>query len=375
MRRLAFALATSLFALPAAAQSLTVPPGPFQPGSTVTVAVFNDTGGILGYPFGCETRILRHTGEIVQPFTLPGLFCDALVAVEAGDTALFQVTAPQDPGSYVLFFPYGAGAVARLDVTAADPAAVDLVSFPWGAKSPQTAHAVDFTVPVSTPWSFGNTGVAPHTFQPGDRVDLFSPGGTEPVASVDLSGILVPPGEVVSVILPTLPLAAGPYDLETTWFDRASGSMVVSRSGIQAQGSRANLHMPDGKGLADGAPLDIAVSVTGFPLPASANPTYFLLVGLAPGSVPLPDGTIAPLVQDSLVTQSLSGLGGLLVGHVGSLETIVLLGGFTGEATGMQIQHPGLVGLAGVQVRMAAVAVDETGTVWGASQPETIELQ
>lgn len=375
MSAIRIAAALSALALPFAAQSLTVPGGPHAPGSLVTATYTNETGGFLGFPLGCEARTLRHSGDVVAPFALPGSLCDIFVGLSPKESTAFELTAPTKAGSYVVFFPHGPGAVARFDVTAGDPDARDIVSFPWGAKWPQSAHAIDYAPLSVTTWAFGNTGRADHEFVSGDRIDLFLPGGTTAVASLDLAGLAMGPGEVLQVTLPVAGLPSGPYDLEATWFDADTASMAVERSGIRDIGSRANLHLPDGDDLASGASIDIAMTVEGFPTPVGSDPTYAILVCLAAGSTPLADGTVAPLVQDGLADLSLSGLGGLLQGHVGTLEAVGSFPSYLGEAVGMSLTHPNIPGLAGLQVRVAGIAVDETFTTWAATQPETIELQ
>ncbi len=88
---------------------------------------------------------------------------------------------------------------------------------------------------------------------------------------------------------------------------------------------------------------------------------------------------VLPLVPDALSLGSIqNGIGGLLTGNVGvTVPFSFQLPGYGGAATagGIQINHPGILGLTGLTLRLAALAFDPVSGVAGASQPEFITLQ
>jgi hypothetical protein len=102
---------------------------------------------------------------------------------------------------------------------------------------------------------------------------------------------------------------------------------------------------------------------------------YALLVGHEPG-VTVFSGAVLPLVSDLLVHLSLSGgLGGLLQNHLGTVSNVNLAPYFEGVAEGITLDHPGLAGLVGLDVRMAALVFDLPATTIGASQPEVVRIE
>ena len=87
-----FTAALTALALPFSAQSLTVPAGPHAPGSIVPATYTNETGGFVGFPFGCEARTLRSSGDVVSPIVLSGSFCDIFVGLSPEESTVFEVT-------------------------------------------------------------------------------------------------------------------------------------------------------------------------------------------------------------------------------------------------------------------------------------------
>ena len=358
------------------AQTLTLPPGPVDPGSQVQGTVFNDTGGFIAFAVGCGLRILQPTGELVSPHILFGQACDALLGIDPGGSAMVSFAAPNDPGTYVVLFIGGNRAAARLDVSAPTPGAPGLAFYPTGVGNPQDAHEANFANPAATPWEFANTSGGLHTFGAGELVELFVPGGSAVLASVSLAGLSVPDGKVVQVDLPLAGLTPGPYDVRATFLDPSSGVFEQPRSGVRVQGTRVNLHLPDGSDLLPGQSIDIVISGENFAVAPAPQPMYFLAVGLQPGSTPLSDGTLVPLVADTLVNASLNNaLFGTFTNNVGSIPNFQpgpAFFGFLGQASGISLAHPNLAVVVGLKVRMAAAALQPSSGMNGATQAEEI---
>ena len=376
---IALLLATAL-GTGTSAQLLTLPPGPVAPNSAVTGTVTNDTNAFISFQLGCEIRILQPTGEVVSPHTLFGQPCDIVFGIPVGGSQTVNFTAPSQPGSYlVVFISFGAGGSARaaaiLDVTAADPGIPSLALYPSGINLPQTAHKVDFANPGMTTWEFANTGNANHVFPATALIEIFSPGGTVALSTLNQGGVLVPAGKVTQVTLPIGGLAPGPYDVRGSWIDPGSGQFEQPRSGIHRQGSRVNLHLPDGSDLFPGGGIQIVLSAVDYAILPAPEPMYFLAVGQQPGTTVLPDGTQVPLVMDNLVQASLNnGLFGTLAGNIGTIPNIspVPFFGFLGEASNIKLSHPNVPSVVGLKLRMAAAALQPASGMNGATQPEEI---
>ena len=366
------------------AQQLTLNPAMVNPGDFVQGSLFNDREGLIFYVRDCEVRTLRHSGEhyhvstnYASPRTVLVAECDQVLAVSPGETYTFFFDAPSDPGSYTVVTSDLDRAAARLDVVAATTAAQDVCFYPTGVWLPQGAHEVDFALPSNSPWEFANTGSTAHVFGAGDRIQLFTPGGTTPVASVGLGGVTVPAGRVTEVALPLGGLDPGPYVVEASFVDASAGP-VVTRSGVQPRGAGGvELHMYGGREFAPGEQVEMAIAVTGFS-PTGPDPFYFMLVGLQPGTTALPGGIELPLVfADPLVGASVhNGIGGLLVNRIGRVSNVNLTGNpfFAGGVDGIGFTGPPFPSLSGLVLRVAVLAVDPAVTVWAASQPEELTL-
>ncbi len=372
---LASAILAAGLAVPAGAQQLTIPSGPYAPGTTVNATISDDTGNGFIVPAGCELRFLRPSGETVSPIVLPGQFCDILTGLPPGGSAPFPFTAPNQPGTYLVVIPYATGAVARLDVGSVAPSVPEVSFFPAGVRFPQTARETNFANPGNSQWWLSNIGTTPHTFVVGDSISVRVPGPGSPIATLSLAGITVQPSKVAAVTLPVAGLTPGPYELEASFADPVAGFTTV-RSGIRQVGSRVELFLPDGRELQPGGSLSIALALQNFP--TSGPAAYVVLLGLAPGSTPLPDGTLVPVVaSDGFVVQSLtSALFGLFGNHVGFANNLYGPGAFffDAEVTGITLAHPNIPGVAGIPFRLAAVGLDPAQTVFGGSQPESILL-
>ena len=370
----------------ASAQRVTVQPTVATPGQQITVTVYNDTAGNLFYAAGysasrsCSLRIVRHSGELASRPLIPGQLCDALAALPPGQWFQQPLIAPTAPGSYAVVFVSGDRGAARLEVLTPTPNARQLSLYPSRIHRPQIAHQHDFSNPQNTPWEFANVGTTPHTFVSGDRIDLFTPGGTTLVATLDLAGVHVPPGKVTAVTLPSAGLAPGPYSVRAAHFDPGAGTAVVTRGGLQVMGSRANLHMVNGHDLVPGTPLRVVLTLTDFPPPGPTgqDPYYALMVGFQPGTTPLAGGLELGLTLDGLAVASITTqLGGLLASNVGQApneygpSTLF----YEGLVEDITMAHPNIPALTGLPLRMAAVAIDASMTVWGSSQPEEFILR
>jgi hypothetical protein len=238
---------------------------------------------------------------------------------------------------------------------------------------PRLSHKIAFPPNQVPDWALANTGPAPHVFGAGDRIDLFAPGSAPPVATLPLQGISVPAGGVTVVSLPIAGLAPGPYTVETRWLDPGTTTAMVVRHGIR-EAFDLELHLPGGRTIAPGATIPAELGTwDGVPV------AYALVLGLAPGALVLPNGAVAPIVLDPLVVRSLAdGLGGLLTANRGAMipERCGLAPGPVGAtATGLGLTHPGSPALAGVVLRVAAVAWTANLGLFVASQPEEIALR
>ena len=222
-----------------------------------------------------------------------------------------------------------------------------------------------------------------HTFAAGS-LELFTPGGTTPVASFGLAGRTVPANGVTRIPLPLSGLPAGPYTVKVRWVDPGTGAATEVSHGIEASvGPVVDLHFPGGKLVPVGGSLPIRATMSGFyppfsPLgtPQGPLPMYFLALGFRPGSTLFPGGVVIPLRPDSLVRASLSGgLFGTLTNNVGGSTPLTAfcahrVQGYP-QAIGIQLRHPNDPAVAGLELRAALLVVDAQGTA-GASQPELV---
>lgn len=363
----------------ARAQQITLTPAVVSPGDPVTATVANDTGTSMFFGSGCELRVLRHSGELFSPTLIPPQLCDGMAGIPSGSSAVYQLTAPSEPGGYTVLFVPGNRAAARLIVGVPDDAPQQLAIYPSRVLWPQAAHQVDFANPDLSTWEIANTGAQPHTLGSEARVDLFTPGGTSPAASISLAGIHVPAGKVTAFTLPIAGLNPGPYSLEAFHDEPALARVVRTRSGIRDLGSAVELHMTTGHDLRPGGGLEMAISLSGFPASGTGpDPLYALLIGFVPGSTTLPGGVALPLVLDGLAAASLTGLGGLLVHNVGRVPNVYgpeAYFAFDGTVSGISLSHPGIPAVSGLELRMAVIGVDATLTTWGASQPEEFTIR
>lgn len=368
MRRshLLLAVASLLLAAPLAAQDVVLLQAagpPVAPGATFSVLLQNQSDHLIPYSSDdCVLRVLRTSGELVDTPALPAVGCSPAGLLFPLQVAEIVLQAPNETGTFALLYPFAGRAVLGVDVGGGSAGAPQIVVHPADAVHVETTHAHDFARPGATPWGLANLGAADHAFGPGDRIEILAPGGSVPLSTQTLDALVARAGQVLQVELATLGLAPGPYTVRTTWSDPVAGPTTVTH-GVRAAGSGIDLHLPAGHVVPSGGSVRLAVAVADF----AAAPVYAIALGVQPGSTPLPGGFAVPLALDGLALASLQGLGGFLVNHVGVVPAA------TGAFADIQLVHPGLPSVAGLEVRAAAVSFD--GSAFGASQPELIRFE
>ncbi len=374
------------------AQSITVSPSVVNPGTTLT-AVVSGTPTVPLHLNGTRAFLLTATGDLVTPRFKQGHTTTFTATGPPGETAQLQVPAsgPGSTGSHVLFVPNSttisgpsgppgfAGLAARIDVGAPTPGFPALHPFPINLVSGFGSYAT-FGLSILGPaeWCFANTSPVPITLGPTDVARVFVPGGTAPLVTTSLTGITIPPSQVISFVIIGAALPAAPYTVQIDWLDPFVGAASV-RTGIRGSnlGFGADLHLPAGRTVAPGGSLDVYADIPAL----SGAPSFFLLVGYQPGSTTVPGGAVVPLVPDELVLASLAGsLAPYLPGASG---TAVPFGpacaGYCGPGTiatslasGISVTHPGPVA-SGLVLRLALVAFVAPGQ-WIPTQGQEITL-
>jgi hypothetical protein len=383
-------LVVTTLATLASAQTIKVAGNPVQPGVPFNVAFTNNTTTQIPFSASPLLHLLQPTGELITPEIVGCL--PVGMAIPPNGTATLSFTAPAkgpgSAGSFVLLFPYGSGAVARIDVGKASTNFPDIHTYPVNTPYNAVGHEVTFPPNQATAdWEFSNTGSSSFKFTSG-TLQLFTPGGTVQVASLNLNGISVPAGGATRIQLPLKGLTPGPYTVQVLWIDPGTKAPMIVRHGIQPPSTtNADLHFPGGRVVSWRSSISARVAMSGFPASGSPlNPTwpnlaYILLLGYLPGSSPLPGGDVLPLVADPLLLASLQhGAWGVLGNHFGLATT---LSAYCAHSTlsmpvgsGMQINHPNIPAVVGLTVRVAVGAVDlKTPNAFAASQPEEITFR
>jgi len=359
----------------ACAQLLTITsPQPVAPGATYFVDVLNNTGGNLYIPSLPIFAHLQPSGELVDPLQP---YCTDVIRYSAyppGQRLTASLVAPASPGSYLLLFHVRVvgnyRAVARLDVGTPSPGYPDIHPYPDAIPHPRISHQISFPPLQSPDWSLTNTGPAPHVFGAGDRIDVFAPQSTVPVATLPLQRTMVPAGGAATVSLPLAGLAPGPFTVETRWFDPGTTTTMTVRHGIRNAWS-IDMHFPAGRVLSPGGAISVFLGTWD-----AVAYGYAFALGLTPGTTILPGGVVAPIVLDPLVARSvLDGLGGLLTANVGTMTRTSCGQGSDTYAAGLGLRHPGSPALAGVVLRAASIAWTFDRSSFVASQPEEILLR
>jgi hypothetical protein len=368
----------ALLSMSAFAQVLTIvstqPVG--TSATAVSASIRNDTTSpfyMMIYPY---LFLVTSDGELVQPRY--SVCSDVLSGVPAGGVLGTSIIVPDPPsttpGSYVLFFPFGFGAVARLDVGTPSSGFPDIHVFPSSLGDGFRSHAFDIWG-GSTYWSIANTSANAFTFAAGDRLTVEPAGGGAAVATVPLAGLTVAPGKVALIPLPTLPLA--PYMVDVRWTDPTAGPQV-RRIGVR-DFRNVDLQFPRGRDVPMGGSIDAVLTLRydGLPNPP-VPPLYALAVGTVPGTTGLPGGAILPLALEPLVLESLnSGIFGLLASNVGTTGVIYVpfCTGFFFLSPIITLSHPNVPALSGTVLRVAAATYEPSYGLWGASQVAEIRLQ
>jgi hypothetical protein len=272
-----------------------------------------------------------------------------------------------------------AGAAARVDVGTASSVFPDIHVYPPDMPSAPAARRGHHVTFPNAEWELANTGSASHTMTSA-FLDVFTPGGTVPIAGASLAGVAIPAGGVTRVPLP-LAGPAGPYTVRVQWVDPAAGAQAV-RHGIEASPSTImDLQLAAGSVVPVGGKIPVRVTMSGFPIRAisftpTANIFYAVVLTFLPGASPMPGGAVfAGSFGDPLVHASLTGgLGGMLTNNVGWAEIRSVYCAhsldYIPEGTA-EIGHHGIPALSGLELGVTAVAVDDQGN-WGASQGERV---
>ena len=400
-------VALALLALPIQAQILALPPGPFAPGQTITVTLGNNSAYGLpveggGATNGAPLALIHGSGQLITPRWMSHYGAGGAIPPGATWPLSFTipVAGPGSSGSFVLYYPHGAGAALRLDVGTPAAAFPALCAFPDLIYTGYKSHLADYSgVFASGHFAIVNTSGLGHGFGPGDLIDIMPAGGTIPLATTSLAGGFVPANGRLRVLLPLGGLPVAPYTVQVSWNDPAAGP-VVRRSGILpdtgASGTFAskgflNLHLPGGGSLPAGGALPAYVtgqlsSVGAYSL--TPAPVYALMLGIQGGSTTLPGGAQIALLPDPLVMASLTGTAlGTLSNHLGTPTAVIVHHpGFSGslpaghrldsfEATGISIAHPNVPGLSGIVLRAASILFEPTLNIWVPSPMEEVTLQ
>lgn len=359
------------------AQSLVGPTAPIAAGQTATFFM-NSGPGYTTFQTGPSLFQLSATGDLVAPEY--ATYTDFPTFVAPGATTaishLVPATGPGSFGSHVVFFPELGGAVARLDVVAATPGFPSIHSFPRRIHLGPGSHFATFSGAIGAPrdWAFGNVSNTNFTFPAFSVLEVLSADNTAVLATLPLSGILVPAFSVTTVPLPILNPEPSSALIRTSWNDPVAGP-ITRICGVHPARS-ADLHLPAGREIAPNSSLPVKLhleSVSGL------APLYALAVGIQPGNTVLPGNVIAPLAFDALVQASFdNGLSGLLSNHIGAAQNSIITcfcpPGLDWMARNIGISHPNLPFLSGVQVRVAAVSLDLPFARWIASQGEILTI-
>jgi hypothetical protein len=179
--------------------------------------------------------------------------------------------------------------------------------------------------------------------------------------------------------LPVSGLPPDPFTVEVFWNDPAVGALTRS-IGIHAS-TLGDLHVPGGRVVPLGGSIEAYLE---FSFPPGLAPLAALMIGTQPGSTPLPDNEVVPLVAEPLVLASLSGgLGSVLQGSPAFPIPLgfVFCGGYCAPTqlpgfilNGIHIAHPGAA-YSGMRFRLAGIARDVITGRLCATQGEDIVLE
>jgi hypothetical protein len=281
---------------------------------------------------------------------------------------LFPVPAqgPGSNGSYVLRW---RDAAVRVDVGAPAGSFPAIHTNPWIIGSHHT-HPNLFGIN----WEASNTGPTWHAFGPADMLRVYSPGGTVPLMSASLAGVVLPPQRALSGFLSFTGITPGPLTVEVTWTDPATNAVTSVRHGVQLwTGNPVNVGLPGGHVIPTGSVLPVEL---GLLVDSPIAPLYAFCVGIAPGSTLVPGAGMFPLVYDAAVAASLTdGIGGLLIANVGQATPVIAqVLNLAWRASGIGITHPGAA-FSGMTVRCASLGYEASQGILMVSQGEDLLIQ
>lgn len=363
------------------AQSLTLPPGPVTPGTTVPVTVGAAPAAATFSFNGTPLYMLSSGGELVSPFyRTPG---GATWFSTPSFTFGFPVpaTGMGSFGSFVLYCPFPPGMANRIDVGAPTPGFPAIHSVAGLAHLGFGSHWIDPTQ-GSGLWHFLNTSSTPFTFGVGDRLRVVDPIAGVSLAQVSLFGITVPAMGRASIPLP-VPAPTRPHHaIEVRWVDPVAGPQT-RRHGVH-RSSAADLFLPDGKVIPAGgsleARLQFATVVPTAPLQGPRQ--YALLIGTRPGQT-FANFNVIPLDVEPLVMASLQGqLGPFLVNSPGVPTPVpAVCGGYCAPGTGVGpfvapgivLNNPNIPALVGRELHLAGILFD-SANVLAATQLEVVRI-
>lgn len=360
------------------AQSLTAPAAPVAPGFPVGIAL-NSGSGYTNTISGPRIFLLHPEGELITPLYATRISGAAPMIPSNVLSTEFVTVPPAGPGSsgsFVLYFPLGQGAVARLDVGVPTADWPEIHVFPRMVHMGFGTHRAGFSFPlISAVWALANCGATTHVFTAGDSLEIRGSDGTAVLVTQSLAGIPVPAGGITEITLPIAGFAPAPYLVRIAWDDPVAGPTVRTH-GVRPL-SGADLHLPGGKSIPFGGSTTARVNLESA---AATPPAFALAVGVAPGNSVLPGGMLLPLDFDALVLASLAnGLSGLLTGNlgvaIGPVGPCFCMSPTAWVSGPIGISHPGIPALGGAQVRVAAVGVDSVSGTIRATQGELLTLQ
>jgi hypothetical protein len=371
----------------AAGQGITVTNSPVAPGAAATIVLDNTGPGAVTFVQpAAPLHAMQTTGELTFP--LHGTTSQSVMVTSNSVTTLFlnaPATGPGSSGSYVLHYAGGNEAVTRLDVGAASGVFPTIHCWPGKGHDVFAGHGSPALFFGIYAWKFANTGTSAHVFSEGDDLYVFDPSASSPVQAVDLEGMVVPPGGVLSVSLNLSSFTPGPYRVLAVWADPGTDMVETRTHGIRRADSRLDMHFPAGRVVPMGGSLPTFLAMSDFiPQPqgsAYGVPYYLFVLSSGGGSTHLSATMILPVPgTDPLVIASiLTDLGGHLQNNVGQALPDLSSGvpSYIGLSTApyCTIVHPGLPSLSGSQLHAAALAFDPVSGLLGTSQPEEIILE
>ena len=269
--------------------------GPFTPGQTIQVTLFNNLTFNLGLPCGDPLWLQQNDGSpAVYPWS-----SDCSFSFPPGTSVTLPftipVSGPGSSGSYVFRSHYAA---VRMDVGLRR-----LCSRRSTASRSGSQHLAVLRGLGGLEHDRDVAHVRGGRSDPDLLARRSRPGRHGEHRRLDGAGQLHAYG--LSAARGT---SSGPYTVEMAWNDPLTGLFTTLRHGIQHDGGM-ELRLRGGHVIPSGGILPVELRTWGFPY--ASSPTYALCIGVLPGSTPVPGGRLFPLVADPAVLASLAdGIGG-----------------------------------------------------------------